>query len=178
MRTRTRKLIRKRLCIRQYSKCIISYLWHKVRDEIDCRDHDWFIKHYDWRQSVMLGRAWRIQGQKRDNVLMNVPLRKVRVTISHENTINITYSKCVSVALFIQHAKRKCHIMMILYYIWYDMIYDVIWYDIWYDMTWYDMIWYDILCDAIWHDMTWYMIWYVIWYDIFVNCNWVDTRWQ
>ena len=167
MRTRTRKLIRKRLCIRQYSKCIISYLWHKVRDEIDCRDHDWFIKHYDWRQSVMLGRAWRIQGQKRDNVLMNVPLRKVRVTISHENTINITYSKCVSVALFIQHAKRSA--ILWWYYtiydmIWYDIWCDMIWYMIWHDMIWYDMIWYTMRCDMTWYDMIYDMICYMIRY--------------
>ena len=38
-----------------------------------------------------------------------------------------------------------------------------IWYDIWYDMIWYDMIWYDM----IWYDMIWYdMIWYDIWYDM------------
>jgi chemotaxis receptor (MCP) glutamine deamidase CheD len=29
-----------------------------------------------------------------------------------ERAINITYSKCVSVALVIQHAKGMCHIML------------------------------------------------------------------
>ena len=52
-----------------------------------------------------------------------------------------------------------------LYDIWY-MIYDVC-YNIWFDMIWYDMIWYD-MNDMIWYDMIWYdMIWYdMIWYDM------------
>ena len=89
-----------------------------------------------------------------------------------EKTINITYSMCVSGALLIQHAKRKCHIMMI-YDMWYDMIYDTIY--IWYDMIcdlWY-MIWYEY-DDIWWYDITWYdMIWYdTIWYVCYLQLGW------
>jgi uncharacterized protein YgbK (DUF1537 family) len=42
----------------------------------------------------------------------NVTLRRVRVTIVALKKISITYSQCVSVALFIQHAMRVRRIIL------------------------------------------------------------------
>jgi len=49
---------------------------------------------------------------------------------------------------------------MIYDMVWYDMIY-MVWY-IWYDM-WYDMVWYDI-----WYDMIYGMVWYGMIYIIYL----------
>ena len=43
-------------------------------------------------------------------------------------------------------------VLVVCWYMWYDMIR----YDIWYDIMWCDVIWYMIWYDMKWHDMTWY----------------------
>ena len=43
---------------------------------------------------------------KRGRVRINLKMRRVRVTIVAAESLNITYSECVSVAVVIQHVKR------------------------------------------------------------------------
>ena len=79
-------------------------------------------------------------------------------------------------------------IRYMIWYIWYDRIYDMIQYgmiryDIWY-IRYDDMIWYMIRYEMIRYDTIQYMIYDMIWYDIWYDkiymiryMIWYDTIW-